>query len=442
MGEAHAGVGEDRREDAAEADRLVLSMLARARRGVPVGVLVSRWLGDDLDPVLRGAVTMRLGSALAGALAVVWRRGWQPGDLVHAARRTLTAGQVQALAQGIREELGTYARSTVDPRWWEQVAVLGDGAEDPRPRGRRRPRPTSAGAAVAWAERCGDVVTVTLFVERLPQLQVLGPVPGDARYQGGEAAADVDDKLLTKVRRLLAQAEGTPYEAEAETFTAAAQSLMARHRIDRAMLEADDDQAGRGPGAVRLCVDRPYEQPKVLLLSVVASANRCRALWNQSVGFATVVGHAPDRRAVEILFTSLLVQATTAMQREGERHDVAARTRGFRSSFLSGFAARIGQRLEEASHAAEDAAIASVEAATAGARADGAPPATGAGRDRMALVLRRRDEEVEQLVRELFPRTVRTRSRTISDQTGWMQGRAAADRATLSVGGRLTGGAS
>src|SRR5690606_6466313 len=211
-------------------------------------------------------------------------------------------------------------------------------------------------------------VSATVCVEHLPQLQVLGPLPGQVRPPDAEVPPDVDDKLLTRVRRLLAQAEGTPYEAEAETFTAAAQSLMARHRIDRAMLEATDEQAHRGPGAVRLAVDRPYEQPKMLLLSVVASANRCRALWNQSVGFATVVGHGPDRRAVELLFTSLLVQATTAMQREGERPGGRTRTRGFRSSFLSGFAARVGQRLEEASHAAEDEAVAGL------AGGEGAPP--------------------------------------------------------------------
>lgn len=428
---------------AARAAALVREVRDGVARGLAPDRAVAHRLPPDLDPATRGAVTVLLATDLAAALSSAWRRGWQPADVVHAARRDLPPGATEAVASGIREELGTYARSTVDPRWWEQVEALQDHVS-----GGRRDRPRRTGGppdddAHAWVAACGDVVAATVLVERLPPLQLLGPVPGTAGPGGAQPAADVDDKLLTKVRRLLAQAEGTPYEAEAETFTAAAQSLMARHRIDRAMLEAfpaTQAQGGpaRGPGAVRLPVDRPYEQPKMLLLNVIAAANRCRALWNSSLGLATVVGHAADRRAVELLFTSLLVQATTALHREGEGSGPASRTRGFRSSFLQGFAARIGQRLQEASHAGEEQARAELDPAAA--RAGSAGTGT-AGGNRIALVLQRRDEEVEDLVRQLFPHTVRTRARVVSDGVGWRQGRAAADRASLGLGGRLEGGA-
>ena len=426
---------EDRQRLRAEAAEAAGRMLESARRGLPPSVAVQRHLAHLGDHRSAEAVASELRAALSSAVSTAWPRGWQPADVAHAARRSLSAGEVGAVVQGLREELAGYARSTVDARWWEQL----DRLDEPAPAGRRRSSsrdlPGPGTADQEWA----DLVAATVFVEHLPQLQVLGPLPGEAGHEHA-VPEDVDDRLLTKVRRLLAQAEGTPYEAEAETFTAAAQSLMARHRIDRAMLDASDEQtrAARGPGAMRLTVDRPYEQPKMLLLSVIAAANRCRALWNQSVGFATVVGHPADRRAVELLFTSLLVQATTAMQREGERQDAAARTRGFRSSFLSGFAVRIGQRLEEASQSAEEAVRASLEES---ATAEGARTASPGDQDRMAVALRRRDEQVEQLVRALFPHTVRTRRRAVSDRAGWLQGRAAAERASLGVGGRLTGGA-
>mgnify|MGYP003491477332 CR=1 FL=1 len=40
-----------------------------------------------------------------------------------------------------------------------------------------------------------------------------------------------DDKILDKVRALLAKAAGTEYPAEAEAFLAKAEALMARHAI-------------------------------------------------------------------------------------------------------------------------------------------------------------------------------------------------------------------
>lgn len=414
-----------------QAGRLVATVLQQAR----AGTVSDRALEGVADPAVRGAVTTGLEAAVAAALTAVWRRGWQPADLGREAGRRLPAELHEPLVAGVRQELATYARATVDPAWWGQVDELEEDLAARRRRRRWRAADDGDDPVARWRAGCGRRAAVAAFVERLAPLQLIGPVPGEARHTVVDAP-DVDDKLLTKVRRLLAQAEGTPYEAEAETFTAAAQSLMARHRIDRAMLEeADQDGARRGPGAVRLSVERPYEQPKAHLLSVVAAANRCRAVWSQELGFVTVLGHQVDRDAVEVLFTSLLVQGTAAMRREGDRRPARSRTRGFRSSFLSGFAVRIGQRLEEASTAAEDEATAELEGGTGVGAPGGGPPAVGS----VALVLRRRDEEVEELLAELFPVTRRSRARRVSDHAGFLQGRAAADRADLGVGGRLGG---
>lgn len=48
----------------------------------------------------------------------------------------------------------------------------------------------------------------------------------------------VDTKILNKIEGLLRQAESTNHPAEAESFTAKAEELMARWSIDRAHLRA------------------------------------------------------------------------------------------------------------------------------------------------------------------------------------------------------------
>lgn len=160
--------------------------------------------------------------------------------------------------------------------------------------------------------------------------------------------------MLARIRALLAKAEATGYPQEAEALSAKAQELMARHSIDEAVLAsggtAARDGGGDAPGACRIGVDPPYETAKAVLLDAVASANRCRAVWHEEFGFSTVVGFEADLEVVELLHTSLLVQATAAMtaaeaaQRAGGRR----RTKTFRQSFLAAYAHRMGDRLAAA----------------------------------------------------------------------------------------------
>src|SRR5438552_3000516 len=79
-----------------------------------------------------------------------------------------------------------------------------------------------------------------------------------------------------------------------------------------------------------------------------------------------------DLDAVELLFTSLLVQANAAMIRAGGKKDEygRSRTRSFRQSFLVPYAIRIGERLAEATGHAEQEAVARQEAGR-GPRAGG-----------------------------------------------------------------------
>ncbi len=153
--------------------------------------------------------------------------------------------------------------------------------------------------------------------------------------------------ILDKIRRLTAKAEATPYEAEAMAFAAKAQALMTQHAIDAAMLDAGD--------AVRVAtteieIGDPYASARFSLLGAVAASNRCRAVWNKHDGLATIIGTDTDRAHVELLYTSLLLQATMVMAKEGSKVDAFGRnrTRSFRQAFLIGFAHEVGRRLHDA----------------------------------------------------------------------------------------------
>jgi len=74
-------------------------------------------------------------------------------------------------------------------------------------------------------------------------------------------------------------------------------------------------------------MDAPYTTAKAHLVQVVATANRCRAVWSEKLGFITVVGAETDLDLVELLSTSLLVQANRAMLGAG-RHITAPARRG------------------------------------------------------------------------------------------------------------------
>ncbi|MBB4775793.1 DUF2786 domain-containing protein [Actinomadura livida] len=325
------------------------------------------------------------------------------------------------MTDAIAGEMRAYA-GAVDDRWREQLAVLeadvwweGDD-----------------GHADAWCEREGVTnatyttcaIELIQLLEGLPRLPSLGPRPGasvpgrDGPTASREQGRDVDQRTLGKVRALLAKAESTEFPEEAEALSARAQELMARHSIDHALLAAETGDIG-GPAGRRIAVDNPYDSPKAVLLTVVADANRCKAVWHRELGFSTVMGYPADLAAVEMLFTSLLVQATAAMVQAGPRRDARgrSRTRSFRHAFLNAYAARIGERLREAAGRA----------------------AESAGGNDLVPVLAARDRAVEEAVGAMFPKLAKGRAGSVSNYEGWVAGRAAADLASLNGRREVTG---
>ncbi|MFG2875020.1 DUF2786 domain-containing protein [Streptomyces sp. NPDC048337] len=330
-----------------------------------------------------------------------WERGWQPADVLRLVRRDLEERHLRITGDLIAAEARRYARL---PERWTGAEVWWTGDDAYAERLAQRERADRFTLATA-------VLEVFRLLIRLPSIEPVGPVPGDPAADALEHA-HIEPRMLGRIRALLAKAEATTFPEEAEALSAKAQELMARHTVDEAVLAASGKGPARVPAACRIGVEPPYEEAKAVLLDAVATANRCRAVWNSGLEFSTVVGFESDLEAVELLYTSLLVQGTAAMTRAeaAQRSGGRKRTKTFRQSFLLAYASRLGQRLAEtAEHTASEAP-------------DNLP----------ALVAR--DVAVSSRADEMFPRTTTTRLRGATDHAGWEHGTAAADAAH--VGGR------
>lgn len=234
----------------------------------------------------------------------------------------------------------------------------------------------------------------------------------------------MSDVILDKVRKLLAKAEDaacTP--AEAEAFNAKAAQLIAKYGVDRAML-AEADPTSDVVGDRIIDLPAPYAMDKCSLLSGVAKALRCQAIRRQGWSgdrrtFAMhLFGFASDLDRVELLFTSLLVQAgqSLSVQSVPSWENVAA----YRRSWLAGFTYAIVTRLRAAeSRAASDA--------------QESAPMTGRS---VALVLADRTTLVTRQVAEAYPHIEFLGPRRLAG-SGRRQGYEAGQRADLG-GTRLT----
>ncbi|TNH30278.1 DUF2786 domain-containing protein, partial [Micromonospora orduensis] len=311
-----------------DADELVADALA-AVRGTDV-----RQAERQLDRLMVGtgatdgstAVDAALLRRLVRGLGRLWPRGWQPVDVDRIASRRLDA----RAARLVRDAMAAQRREQAEPvpTWWDDQlgGLTADVRDDDR------------GVLAGWATREGldrvdalrTAVDVLALVESLPPIAVLRPPPGSTGAATPRAAgtARSGSPMLDRVRALLAKAESTTFPAEAEALTGKAQELIARHSIDEALLAAGST-TGDLPGGVRLSTDPPYAGAKALLVQEVAAANRCEAVWSDDLGFTTVLGWPADLVAVELLYTSLLVQATAAMLRgRAERRPGSGRCRG------------------------------------------------------------------------------------------------------------------
>lgn len=369
------------------------------------GAMTQLAQSEHQDRILAAA-----GLLLGDAVVASWRRGWLPADLVGVVCRERDDPRVTSLLLDVvAADMAKYPAATVHRRWAAQVGEL-EAKVWWRP---DRPH------LVQWAERAGvgtEAVLLTMLalmtlLLQLPPLPRILPLPGEATRATGTATG-IDQKILGRVRGLLAKAESTEYPEEAEALSAKAQELMRRHALERALLESEE-QTVQTASSTRLWLEAPYAGAKALLVSAIARANRCKSVHYKELGFVALVGTDLDLEITELLVTSLLVQATRAMVAEGSHSTLlgTSRTRSFRQSFLVSYATRIGERLAETGKSARDDIAAD---------------------PRLLPVLADRSKVVEDTFNEMFKHTV-SRRVSVSNGAGWHAGRQAADRADLSL---------
>jgi hypothetical protein len=228
---------------------------------------------------------------------------------------------------------------------------------------------------------------------------------------------EASDKLLDRVRKLLAKAEAdgvTPEEAQA--LTAKAAELMAKYGIDRALLAAQRPETDQ-PASRMVDIYNPWARVQAHLLCGLASATRCQCILLPSGEGQRVhmFGYASDLERTDVLYTSVLVQmwhgliATSVPAR-------ASSVRAWRRSWLLGFAAAVTARVQAAEEGAEAAAV----AAPAGPHANA------------ALVLADRSLVIRRNVAAAYPvtRTARLTYTGSGFGAGYKQG----ERADLGTG--------
>jgi hypothetical protein len=206
------------------------------------------------------------------------------------------------------------------------------------------------------------------------------------------AAGHGDERLVDKVGKLLAQAEGTDNEHEAAAFVERAQQLATAHAVDLELArvrQRERSQRGTEEPLVQERVEvgvrgRRGNRHRVLLYAVVARVNDVLVNVAHDSTYVLGFGHRSDLEVVERLWASLAVQMTSSAERRmarGEHRSAGVAGQTWRLSFYDGWVEAVGRRLEQA----RDRAVAQAVAASAPAPAG--QPAT-------ALVLRAKSDRV------------------------------------------------
>ena len=230
---------------------------------------------------------------------------------------------------------------------------------------------------------------------------------------GDPSSGDVDRNLVSRVRKLMDKAAATSNIHEADAFSRKAAELVARHRIDLAVLahhggdELTVREIALGRGA--------YVRGRLALLMAVAEAHDARVVFGAASGgtIAYVAGHTSDVDVVEVMYTSLHSQA--ASQMSAERRATSAATQSYRRAFLFGYADRVAKSFDEVRLAAEAAS----------------PKTVAVDGGRLSLARLARDRQVDEFIAKRFGRIRTARSAAGADVTGWSAGSVAAERADL-----------
>ena len=188
---------------------------------------------------------------------------------------------------------------------------------------------------------------------------------GAARSGFSGPGAD-PEKVVDRVGKLLAQAEGTDNEHEAAAFIERAQQIATAYAVDLELArnrQRDTRKVGGEPlEQVRLQVGTRGQRGnrhRVLLYVAVARANDVVVNVATDSTWVLGFGHRSDLAVVEQLWASLALQMAAAAQRRldaGEHRAVDVPGLTWRLSYYDGYVQQIAERLR----AARERAVAQV----------------------------------------------------------------------------------
>jgi hypothetical protein len=171
----------------------------------------------------------------------------------------------------------------------------------------------------------------------------------------------LSERVLDKIGKLLAQAEGTTNEHEADAFVSRAQELATTYAVDlelartrQAAKRLREAEPGAGFEQRRLRIGekgRRGNRQLVVLYVAVAQVNDVLVNVAQDSTFVLGFGHSEDLDVVEQLWASLATQMAGAASRRlraGEHQAAGVAAVSWRLSFYEGWLHSVQQRLSEA----------------------------------------------------------------------------------------------
>lgn len=169
-----------------------------------------------------------------------------------------------------------------------------------------------------------------------------------------------ENNTLRRIRLLIAKAEGTDNEHEAEAFMAAAMMLMQKYGIEQAMIQQTNKP--EQIETVFITCTAPFAREKVELLHVIALS--CNGfgyrdtLKSQKVKGGAVYAlsaFSSDLERIQMLYTSLLLQSARAVDLAADEHawDLTGQTlAAWKRTFLTGYKSSVYRKLQDAKKAA------------------------------------------------------------------------------------------
>src|SRR6476661_8011897 len=149
----------------------------------------------------------------------------------------------------------------------------------------------------------------------------------------------MSENMINRIQALLAKAESTDSEHEAESLRSKAFELAAKYGMENAL-----ETTPENPDKIEMrefVIKGQYLLRRAMLLNVIVKAIRMGGSKGQELLF--VYGYSRDLDMVDMLWKSLDLQLASAVKNAYVPYGMNGRT--FRTSFITAFAATVGERL-------------------------------------------------------------------------------------------------